>query len=635
MPDPLPPLILIVDDEDAARYAVAQVLQKAGYAVWQSGSAADALRLAAEGPDLLIVNAALPDASGVEVCRRLKADPATAEIPLILAADPDIADGLAAEADGVLSRPVRPPELVTMVRVLLKLRQAEHAARENGDRFRQITETIRQVFWISDVRERRLLHVSPAYAEIWGRSCQSLYEQPNSWREAIHPDDRERVEAALAQRQRQGFYQAQFRIIRPDGATRWIWDRSFVVRDALGQAVRLVGLAEDVTENKRLAEQFRQAQKMEAIGRLAGGMAHDFNNLLTAILGYSELIVLDAPDPDADVARNADEIRRAADRGSALTRQLLAYTRQQTLAPRVLNLNTVVADMDKMLRRLITAVISLELRLDPHLRRIAADPGQIEQVLMNLAVNACDAMPQGGTLTIATSNTELDEAYAWAQSDVQPGAYALLEVSDTGSGMTEEVRAHLFEPFFTTKEVGKGTGLGLSTVYGIVKQSGGHIEVESAPGKGAKFKIYLPQVMEAARPTPKPCDQGRAPRGTETILLVEDEPVVRRMTATVLQRQGYRVLEAGHGVEALEVLEEHTGPVHLLLTDVLMPQMNGRDLAQELTRRRPATRVLFMSGYTGLLTEALETPGNGAGFLHKPFAPDALAREVRSQLDKR
>jgi CheY-like chemotaxis protein len=277
--------------------------------------------------------------------------------------------------------------------------------------------------------------------------------------------------------------------------------------------------------------------------------------------------------------------------------------------------------------------VTLTLRLDRNLRKIEAEPGQLEQVIMNLAVNATDAMPQGGSLTIGTANAELDEAYAWGHADVQPGGYALLTVADTGHGMTDEVKARLFEPFFTTKEPGKGTGLGLATVYGIVKANGGHIEVESAPGRGTTFKVYLPQVMEMDRPEPRDARPVGPATGTETVLLVEDEEVVRNLTRTVLQRNGYRVLEATHGVEALDLCKQHNGPIHLLVTDVVMPHMNGRDLAQRLARLRPGTKVLFMSGYTGFLDEPLGIPGGNTAFLQKPFAPDGLVRQVRELLD--
>jgi two-component system cell cycle sensor histidine kinase/response regulator CckA len=629
-----PPLILCVSPADG--YAVGPILEKAGYRVCPAGTGTDALRCAAELPALVVVSPGLPDTSATDLCRRLKADPHTGSLPVILLADParngaELAPP-AGLADAFFVLPVHPAELTAAAVALLRQKQTADRLRESEERFRQMTESIREVFWMSDAQSKRLLYVSPAYEEIWGRSCQTLYDDPNSWQDTLHPDDRARILGDMRKRVKHGGHDTQFRIVRPDGGVRWIWDRSFPVCDEEGRVYRFVGIAEDITERKRLEEQFRQAQKMEAVGRLAGGVAHDFNNMLTAITGYSDLIRADS-DPAAAVFRNAEEIRKAAQRAATLTRQLLAYSRHQVLAPRVVNLNTVVADLEKMLRRLISEEVTLSLRLDPALRRIEAEPGQLEQVIMNLSVNATDAMPQGGSLTIGTANAELDEAYAWAHADVQPGAYALLTVADTGHGMTDAVKARLFEPFFTTKAPGKGTGLGLATVYGIVKANGGHIEVETAPGRGTTFKVYFPQVMENARP-----DQGEArpagpATGTETILLVEDEEVVRNLTRTVLQRNGYRVLEACHGVEALDLCRQHGGPIHLLVTDVVMPQMNGRDLAQRLARFRPETKVLFMSGYTGFLDEPLGLPDGSAAFLQKPFAPDALVRQVRTLLD--
>jgi PAS domain S-box-containing protein len=628
------PVILCVDADEAGRYAVGQVLRKAGYRVAEAGSAAEAMGQT-DRPSLVVLKAGLPDLPVADLCRRLRADPHTAPL-IVLLADPqrngDEFVAPADSADAFFVLPVHPAELTAAVTSLLRHKETDDRLRESEERFRQMTESIREVFWMSDARSKRLLYVSPAYEEIWGRPCQTLYDNPNAWQETIHPEDRGRILSDMRKRVKHGGHDTQFRIVRPDGSARWIWDRSFPVRDADGAIYRFVGIAEDITEHKRLEEQFRQSQKMEAVGRLAGGVAHDFNNMLTAIAGYSDLIRADA-DPSAAVFRNAEEIRKAAERAATLTRQLLAYSRHQVLAPRVIQLNTVAADLEKMLRRLIREEVTLTLRLDRNLRKIEAEPGQLEQVIMNLAVNATDAMPQGGSLTIGTANAELDEAYAWGHADVQPGGYALLTVADTGHGMTDDVKARLFEPFFTTKEPGKGTGLGLATVYGIVKANGGHIEVESAPGRGTTFKVYLPQVMETDRPEPRDARPVGPATGTETVLLVEDEEVVRNLTRTVLQRNGYRVLEATHGVEALDLCKQYNGPIHLLVTDVVMPHMNGRDLAQRLSRLRPGTKVLFMSGYTGFLDEPLGIPGGNTGFLQKPFAPDALARQVRELLD--
>ena len=398
-----------------------------------------------------------------------------------------------------------------------------------------------------------------------------------------------------------------------------------------GHLVRVWGTQRDVTEQRHLEEQFRQAQKMEAVGQLAGGIAHDFNNLLTAILGNTQLLLRDLPPGDAKRG-DVEEIRKASERAASLTRQLLAYSRRQMLQPEVLDLNVVVAEMDKMLRRLIGEHIALEAVLAPDLGRVRADPNQIEQVIVNLAVNARDAMPDGGKLTIETANVDLDEAFAQAHLGSVPGSYAQLAVTDTGAGMDATVRAHLFEPFFTTKEVGKGTGLGLATVYGIVKQSGGYISVYSEPGRGSSFKIYLPRIATPPEAAAGPQKGGPAP-GSETVLVVEDEPAVLTLSRRALEAQGYVVLAASDPIAALRVVERHGGTIHLLLTDVVMPGLSGRELADRLTAQRPGIRVLYMSGYPGDAVVQHGTLPSGSAFLQKPFSPDGLARKVRDVLD--
>jgi two-component system cell cycle sensor histidine kinase/response regulator CckA len=369
------------------------------------------------------------------------------------------------------------------------------------------------------------------------------------------------------------------------------------------------------------------------VGRLAGGVAHDFNNLLTVINGYSDLSARRVAE-HSPLRRNLEEIRKAGERAASLTRQLLAFSRKQVLQPRLLSLNEVVTDMEKMLRRLIGEDIELLTVLEKELRRTEADPGQIEQVILNLAINARDAMPTGGKLIISTSNASLDDTYAARHVGVQPGAYVQLAVSDNGYGMTPDVQKKIFEPFFTTKEQGKGTGLGLATVYGIVTQSGGNIWVYSEPGRGTTFKIYLPASEtegEAARVEAR--EQSLALSGTETILLVEDDQTVRHMTREILEGYGYTVLDAASGGEAVRLYEAHAQTIHLLLTDVVMPQISGKELADAVTLVRPDVKVLFMSGYTD---EAIVHHGvldEGVAFIQKPFTPDALARKVRETLD--
>ena len=373
---------------------------------------------------------------------------------------------------------------------------------------------------------------------------------------------------------------------------------------------------------------------MEAVGRLAGGVAHDFNNLLTAISGYSDLLLHRLPDYST-LRREVEEIRKAGDRAAALTRQLLAFSRRQVLQPKVLDLNAVVTNMEQMFGGLIGENIERSTSLSPSLSRVKADPGQIEQVIVNLVVNARDAMPDGGRLTIATADADLSPTYAAAHPEVRPGPHVLLSVADTGHGMSDETQEHLFEPFYTTKEKGKGTGLGLATVYGIVQQSGGHLRVNSAAGRGSTFLIYLPRV-EAPEGGVHAADRPLPPHpspGTETVLLAEDEEVVRRFAREILSGNGYKVLEAGNGREALLLSEANRGEIHLLLTDIIMPQMNGRELTERIRPLRPALRILYMSGYTddAILRNAVME--DGIPFLQKPFTPEGLARKVREVLD--
>ncbi len=453
--------------------------------------------------------------------------------------------------------------------------------------------------------------------------------------ELIHPDDRSavllRLEEVTTQPRRR--VQVAARVQHKNGHWRHL---EGVLTNLLDDpSIRaIVNNYRDVTDRRILEEQVILAQKMEAIGRLAGGVAHDFNNILTAIGGYTDLLLADLA-PDDKRRRDVEEIHRAADRAAALTHQLLAFSRRQVLQPKVISLNALVPDIEKMLRRLIGENILFATVLHPQLGNVRADPGQLEQVIVNLAVNARDAMPNGGRLTIETRNVELDESYTTDHPNVKPGHYVMLAVTDTGVGMNEETKARIFEPFFTTKVRGKGTGLGLATVYGIVQQTGGHIWPYSEPGQGTTMRVYLPCVAAPADPIEHPIETTpTALRGTETILLVEDEAPVRSITRQLLQRNGYTVLEASDGQTALALVDgtQHGTQVDLLLTDVIMPGMSGRELAAQLMARRPALRVLFMSGYTddAVVRHGMLEPG--LAYLEKPFRPPTLLRKVREVL---
>lgn len=531
------PTLLVVDDQANVRHATRRILEAAGFEVKEAASGSDGLRIAATTPDLIILDVQMPDIDGFEVCQRLKADPATANIPIIHLSGvyrgvKDRVRGLDTGADAYVTKPFEPAELVAVVRALLRLRRAESALRE------------------SEARRRAAEHI----------------------------------------------------------------------------------IAEDATERRFLEERLRQSQKMEAIGRLAGGVAHDFNNMLTVITSRSELLceLLRPQDP---LYRHVELILQTAGRAATLTQQLLAFSRKQVLDPRILDLNAVIEAMKPMLGRLVGEHIDMATKLAPRLGFVKADQTQIEQVILNLVINARDAMPDGGCLTIKTQDTEIDRVFLSRYNGLRPGPHVCLTVSDTGVGMDTETQAHLFEPFYTTKGAGRGTGLGLATVYGVVKQSAGSIRVESALGQGSGFSIYLPRVAGIPGPEDAPV-RSDSLTGSETILLVEDEKVVQDVAREILEKRGYHVLAACHPGEALLLAEQHPRQIDLLLTDVVMPKASGPELARRLLTVRPDMKVLYMSGYTDEQVLHQEVPDQGRAFLPKPFKPETLARKVREVLDQ-
>ncbi len=500
---------------------------------------------------------------------------------------------------------------------------------QSEERFRELAENIDEVFWMLDLRTNRVLYVSPAFERVWGSSAAALYRDRDWLVETVHPEDRERFVAFL-EKVRSEREEVSYRIVRPDGSVRWIQDRGFRVCDGEGKPYRVAGIAEDITDRRELEEQLRQAQKMEAVGRLAGGVAHDFNNLLTIIGGYAKML-LDSSHPQDPWREKLEQILNAANRAGGLTRQLLAFSRRQVLQPELVNVNHLLTHMEALLRRLIGEDIAVETALDPDVSCIKVDPHQLEQIVMNLAANARDAMPNGGQFRIQTS---MASAAAVAEGDRQnsDGTCVRLRISDTGCGMDNRTLERAFEPFFTTKGMGKGTGLGLSTVYGAVRQNQGRIEVSSEPGQGTVFDIYFPAVPESEARSEFPTDPPRKAKATETVLVAEDEPAVRGLVRQTLMQLGYTVLEAADGHEALRIAEQHQSEIHLLLADVIMPLMNGRDLAERLTSIRQDTRILYMSGYTDdmLAFHGIDQPD--ISFIQKPFTPSELAEKVAAVL---
>jgi two-component system cell cycle sensor histidine kinase/response regulator CckA len=648
------------------------------------GSSGIALAVA-EDPDVILLDIVMPDMDGFEVCRRLKSDERTRDIPVIFltALRTDRANRVKAVevgAEAFLSKPIDETELAAQMRAMAKIktaslhkrdearrlaalvaertreleqsrtdalnlladlrvenearRKTEMALRESEEKYRTLFDSAGDAIFIHDV-DGRILATNTAACERYGYTQSQLLSMTVAM--VDNPAHAAHAPARIARLMEEGALQFETEHRHRDG--RVISVDVNARRIAWSGQTATMSICRDITERKRaeaehrrLEEQFQVSQKMEAIGSLAGGVAHDFNNLLTVILNYTGFAIekVGKGDPLWELLV---EVKKAGERAAALTRQLLAFSRKQVLALQVLDLNQLVANLEKMLRRLIGEDIHLEQRLAPDLGRIKADPGQIEQVIMNLVVNARDAMPDGGKLTIETSNIDLDEEYATRHLAVTPGPHVLLAISDSGCGMDAATLKRLFEPFFTTKAQGKGTGLGLSTVYGIVKQSGGDIQVYSEVGKGTTFKVYLPRMSDDEKPEELKTTGERPAVGHETILLVEDEAALREVVERMLRAMRYKVLKAASGSEALRIGQQYQSEIHLLLTDVVMPQMSGRQLAEQLIGQRPSMRVLYMSGYTddAIVHHGVLDPGTE--FISKPFTSADLARKVRDTLD--
>jgi two-component system cell cycle sensor histidine kinase/response regulator CckA len=642
-PPPASLHILLVEDRDEDAELVKRELQRAEITCrTQRVDTAEGLRAALRefAPDLVLADYSIPGFGGLAALEILRREAPL--VPLIIVTG-SLDEETAAEcikagaADYVLkTHLLRLGPAVSSALALRRSRAervaAEAALRANEQRFRALVEHSWDAIALFGP-DGAILYGSPATTRILGYDL-SEFVGGNAL-DLIHPEDRDVVVGRLTEAMAHPRVRVDVasRVRHKDGSWRYLEGIFTNLLDDPSVAA-IVNNYRDATERRSLQEQVIQAQKMEAVGRLAGGVAHDFNNILTAIGGYTDLLLADLPLDDPR-RQDVDEIHKAADRAAALTQQLLAFSRRQVMQPKVIDLNALVSNVERLLRRLLGEDVLLATVLAPDVGRVRADPGQLEQVIVNLAVNSRDAMPAGGRLTIETRNVDLDAAYATEHRTVAPGPYVVLAVSDTGSGMSEAIQSHMFEPFFTTKDMGKGTGLGLATVYGIVKQSGGNIWVYSEVGHGTTIKVYLPRVDAPAEPLAPTAPVAREIlRGTETILLVEDEPAVRAVTRQLLARGGYTVLEAHDGQAAIAMIDRGGSPlINLVLTDVVMPGMSGRALADRLATLCPGVRVLFMSGYTddAIVRHGMLEPG--LAYLQKPFRPEALLRKVREVLN--
>ncbi|MGH8066134.1 MAG: ATP-binding response regulator [Candidatus Entotheonellia bacterium] len=634
------PQIMVVEDESIVAEDMKAMLEGFGYAVPAVAfSGEDAVQKAFDThPDLVLMDIVLKgQMSGVEAVERIRS---RCNIPVVYvtayADEKTVRHAKVTEPFGYLLKPFDAKELQTAIEIALYKHQMEKKLHESEQRLSITLRSIGDAVMATDTRgcvtfmnPRAEALTGWGQAEGLGRHVAEVFQVRHETAPALPENPfvkvlQEGVAVDLADH--------NLVLIAKDGTERPIDDSAAPLKDDRGNIVGAVLVFRDITERRQLQEQLLQGQKMEAIGRLAGGVAHDFNNLLTVISVYTELL-LSRRNRHDQLERYAGEIKKAVDNATTLTGQLLTLSRKQMLQPRVLDLNAAIAKLEEVFQQMIGQTIELVIVPEPELGYVSVDPAQLEQVVVNLVMNACDAMPQGGTLTIETANVEWDERQARRYAGMQAGSYVLLAMHDTGRGMDATTRSHLFEPFFSTKSRGRGTGLGLSTVYGVISQSGGHIEVDSTPGRGTVFKIYLPQVEKPAIAQKSGVSTAKLQQGSETVLLVEDEDEVRAAVCESLQMRGYTVLKARHGKEAVMICRRHEGPIHLLLTDVVMPQMTGPELTQRVSPLRPQMKVLYVSGYTSDALNQRNMMEPGTAFLQKPFTPDALARQVRAVLD--
>ena len=633
-------ILLVDDDEDQyvlVRDMLSDIKGREFDLEWAATYEAGLEAVAKGRHDVCLLDFRLGARTGLELLREVVASGHTTPVIMITGTgdhEVDIEAMKAGAVDYLEKDGITPSMLERAIRYAIERARTLDAVRRSEELYRRLVETANVVPWEMDAETHRFTYVGPQAAGLLGYEPADWYAD-GFCAEHIHPDDRELVDEFCQGVGSGGQDQEiEYRMLARDG--RVVWVRNTVSAVSEGGRSLLRGFMFDITARKEAEEalrgteeQLRQSQKMEAIGQLAGGVAHDFNNLLTVITGYSDF-VLSNLDEGSVLHKDVQEVKKAADRAASLTSQLLAFSRKQMLEPKTIRINTLVSDMEKMLRRVIGEDIELTTTLAPELGFVRTDPGQFQQIIVNLAVNARDAMPNGGGLEIRTENADFDGP---SPDGIAAGRYVMLSVGDTGVGMDEETRSRIFEPFFTTKEVGNGTGLGLSMVYGIVKQSRGHIRVDSEPGRGTAFGLYLPRLDEETAAPERKRKRVAPPRGSETILLVEDEDVLRRLGRRVLELGGYSVLEAREGREALHVGEEHEGPLNLVVTDVVMPRMGGRELAEQIAQTSPGTKVLYVSGYTDDVVVRNGVLEKGTAFLQKPYASSALLTKVREVLD--
>lgn len=585
--------------------------------------------------DVVISDFRMPGWTGLDALAALRASGSDA--PLIVVTG-TLGDESAVELvkQGV-SDYVLKDNLSRLPLVVIRSVQESRARRERAvveQQFTQLAENIAEVFFVVDANFTKAFFVNKAYETVFGRSCESVYDNPQSFLDAVHPDDATTLRES-SERIRRGEEggQISFRVVRDDGEVRWLLSRAVGIRDTQGRVDRISGLALDVTEHRNLEERFLAAQKMEAIGRLAGGVAHDFNNLLTVITSYTTSM-LGEVSADHPFTADLEEIMKAADAAAQLTRQLLMFSRRTVVQPRVVEVEQVVSGAQRMLARVIGEDIALEIVTSGRPCAVRIDPGQLEQVIMNLVVNARDAMPQGGVVRLETDVVSLDAAAVSGPWHATPGRFARLTSSDTGCGMDLTTQAKAFDPFFTTKEAGKGTGLGLATVYGIVKGAGGLVTVSSAPGHGATFCVYLPLTEDTPEALVARAAEPPISRAAVSVLVVDDSAAVRTAVRRSLERYGYEVLAADSGTSALSIAAQHPGPIALLLTDVVMPRMSGRELAEQFSALRPHAKILYTSGYTDDSVVRHGVMESSVAFIQKPFTPQDLHAKVREVLSR-